>query len=1602
MVQKHDLLDAASPVTQAEMDAALLEMTGDLDKARAVQATLPHWLLDARPQTLRAIEHTHREGEEARRRAGQWLARLQPLDRFCVERLQAFLRSKGVTGVDVECDRLELPKRSLSGVGADLGGALQSTVTVTTLSLVQAAMQNFSADQAEPGGMSASAVLRSAATGQPIVGMTVRAFVGYCRELDLGCAYQAHIRNVFNLREPSAAMQADGQGFNRAAFDLGESRCIDLQIELHIAYAKGHVSEPTHAALLKVIEADPSADESWNWQSLNIDGVCLWSVVLFSTEPSGQIPAKRVVVYMPNEPQRPWYEYNCLEDFTLYLTLMFKAHSYRKVFGNYLDESERLEFFQRYDKADKVGPVGVIPLQTRLSDLFFKACIGKLQLDAQVLAVPKAQVDADAWQQRLQTYLGIGLNLLNVAGFVVPVLGQLMMGVAIGQLLGEVFEGVEDWSHGDNDEALSHLFDVVENIAGMVLFAAGGRVMGTLKRQLTRPAQFFEKVEPISLADQRPKLWRPRLNPYSQPGQVFQRGWRADARGIYQVNGQAYTNIDGALYAISFDPAIGKWRAMHPRRPDAWRPPLEHNQQGGWQHVYERPRDWLSPLYSLGRIDPALGQIPADQLNSLAAITELEEADIQRLALEHEPLPERFQNALARLRLHHRIGELSYALEHGIQPDASTARLQMLALPFVPGWPQGRFFEVLDEQENLLESLAHSPPFDYEDMSIHITEQQLKDGQVMDVLLQALSREDRAHLLGQNVEMEQARTLLEQRLLTTLNRQHSAVHQRLYADYEGTAQGELVPLAAQYPQLPRRVAWELVSNARTVDRKIMRETARVPLQLARQTRRVLDKLHEDQALMGLYWPQLANTGTRRIALGTLERLSGWPRDVAFQLREGRLTGPALERIGPADARVRRTIVQSAEGFQTFDEQGRDLDALATGPDALYQAIVDGLSPVQRNALRLAGTHSGGRLRSQLRFKCQDERYRVRGYLWPERGMPEAAPSSCIQAQVGPPAADPPALVRRLRKLYPLLSAVEISRVIKGAGHDHLSRALKVQALESDFALLHRVLKTWSNQAPSDVQAVALWDHRLSRHRAMRLIEQCWRRMTVARDERGLRIPVLELDGMLLGGLPTLPPQIQFEHVQKLSLRNMQLGDEVAYFLKHFKGVHTLDLTQNRLTRLPEVLGHMPQLARLRMANNQLLLNEYSLRTLAELRTLRSLNLSENPLIDAPQVGKMLDLRELLLRNCKLTGFPGGCQRLPWLEHVDLRQNEITTLPEWLSGMPRRFAEAINLRLNPLSSTSQLALKNYRRNHGSGMGFLEDDIARLNEQRARELWLCKEGLSDYVEKERVWKGLMDEPGSDGLFKLLAELGNTADARFVREDLERRIWRVLTAASGDEDLREEVFQRAATPLRCDDAAASNFSALEVLTEISDSTRLIEDRVITAKPLLKLAKGLFRLDQLESIARRHSDSNPTVDPLEVSLAYRTGLVDRFHLPGQPLHMRFARLGGVTPSALDSAEAHVRAAELSPEMLSYLVELPFWTDYLKRTFAHRFERLNEPFNQRVNAVFDQGLTLADVDYRDQMSLILQEQKQAQATEIRRLSEEALRIDDLGICSLL
>ncbi|TFY88936.1 hypothetical protein DYL59_13625 [Pseudomonas kairouanensis] len=1607
MTENRNLDEVTDPVTEDERLTVLLDKTGDLDKARVLHQTLPPWLVDAKPATLADLQQAHRDSQQPRLQVKALLAHIQPLHEFCAERLHAFLLSKGVAEVDVVHDQLEVPTGHITSVTPDLVGTMIETSTWHKRSLVEAAMLNFDLAQTRRGGMSSSAVIRSAVTHKPLPGLSVQQFVNYCRELDLGAAYQRHLCEVFGVGRLGEAAEAADLSYNTAAVNIGLSKALDMQIDLHIACAKEDVSAATAVRLLKMLKADRPASElaflapsekPLIWQGLNIDEACLWGTLVVSSDDPGTLGTGSFLVYMPNEPFRPWYEYETLEDFKTYLRLKLQMAPYRRFFQGGLDEYDRLGFLQRFDQRKQLGRIEPVPVKGSFSDFYFKACTGKIQRDTLALAVPTALVDEQADQERWMAYLEAGLDVLNVAAFFVPVLGQLMVGVAVGQILGEVFEGVEDWSHGDEAEALQHLINIGESLAAMVAFAAGGRIVGALKSGVVS-TRFFDEVEAITRTDHRPALWRPRLAPYRQ---VLADGepWVADSKGIVQAKGQSWINIGGAAYSIGFDPNIGRWRINHPRRLTAYRPPLDHNYRGGWKHAFERPEQWPDLTYNLVRLDPSLEALSLPQVRTIARITDTSVAKAQHLGMEHEGLPQRFQDCVVYFKQHRKVADLIGQLERGESPQAHTARTQMLAIPLMPGWPAGRFIEVLDDEYNLLESYPDLSPFDYEDLSVHITQSQLNEGRVIPTVLEALSDEERSGLLGETVTREEAQPLFTRRLLETLNARQQTLAQTLYEGLDGEAKGVLRALKDSHPQLSNRMGWELVSEAPEAQRQHLRTTHRVPLSLAERARNAWEHTQQDRALTGLYLPELAVPATQRIALGAMQQLSGWPSDLLLQLRQQSERGVLLAEAGPPSASTQRTLVQTPEGFQAFDETSQPLAPVKGGPYGFYQAVLDALPARQRATLKLQGDWAPQQLLGRLRDHTYEQRYRVASYMRPERPPVDAPAIPCVQAAPPELSALPSALMRKLRKLFPLLDDVQRSGLIQSAKPDHLSQARAVEALEQQFAALHRALKIWrSDRSAFRPQRSPLWDYRLSRYQVAKALENGWRYMSDAIDHHAIRVPSLTLDGMLHTPLPTLPAQVSFEHVQLLSLRNMAQDDSVAYFLKHFKGLTNLNLAQNNVTRLPEVLAQMPQLEHLCLADNALQLTEYTRATLAQMRSLQVLNLSNNPLLNAPDVSRMFVLREVILRDCRLKEFPKGVSRLPYLENLDLRGNDIRALPEWLFEVPRSYAQAVNLRHNPLDARSLQLLHDYRVNHGVGMGYLEDDITRLTEQKARELWLADNRVADYADKDRTWGGLRDEPDSDGLFNLLAELGGTADASQVREDMTRRVWRVLDATSSDARLRQEIFERAATPLNCDDAAAVSFSNLEVLVEISQASRLAEGGQMSAAQLLRLARGLFRLDQLERLAYNHSLEHPSVDPLEVSLAFRTGLANRFELPGQPKHMRFANLGGVTTQNLRDAEAQVKTAELSPRLLNYLVELPFWAKYLKRTHAARFEALNAPSDERMNAVFEQSLVLDDASYREQTHSVMQEQKSVEKAEMIRLTQEALRQGDQGGC---
>ncbi|WP_409316534.1 NEL-type E3 ubiquitin ligase domain-containing protein [Pseudomonas sp. KCJK9016] len=1585
----------------------MLEASGDLDTAQSLQKSLPPPLLKASVTTLAALDQTARDLHAAQAKVELDLNLLSPLNDFCFVRLNNAVAARWPGDIDVEKDFLELPGVACGCEPTIPPGGGPPVYEPARITLLEAAMQNFTEEEAQTGGLPEGSVIRIANEPDGVPGLTPATFAAFCRELDLGRSYQRHFQQVFGLKE------VDGKTLIGSSMirDITTLKKLLLQFDLHLALAKEHITQDGFQTVQRLIDAGGVVGAEGPrykgrpliMQGIEIHGCCIWSVVVFSERNVELYPGEWCLVYMPGEPDQPLYEYPSFTAFVEYLGFKLGVESYKAYFIHCLGEADKADFFSAFASSRSLGHLKQLAMAGPLFDYLLKSHIAKLQFDARALAVPTADVDEEEREKRLLHYLEIGMTVANLAGLVVPVLGQLMMGVAVGQLLAEVYEGVEDWSRGDRQEALTHMLSVAENIVLMAATGAGIKGLKSLAIKTVRKhPEFFESFASILDRNGRSRLWKPELGSYRQS---LSAGidMKPDAAGFYRINDEVFIRMGDQEFAVQQDPVSGRWHVRHPRRATAYAPGVEQGRHGGWRHASERTDQWSS-AYTLKRIDPTLVEFEDAHLNMMRRLSDLGAQQLHRLCESNRSLPARFQDTVERFRLERRLREFIAAMERGGASDSKYVHEQLHALPRLTRWPSDRYIKVIDGNGRISATYPANA-IDDDTVSLIVRQDQLEKGELLRAVLSGMSAQERGALLGGAVSPGNEGSQLAKILGAEVKADRIPVFESMYRRVDQRDSSEAIKALNAYPEVPARQAQEILRQSPSVERSHLRTAGRFPMGLAQRLRQASDAVRVERALTGFYLADIANADTEKLAIRLLPQLSGWDPKLPLQVRALTLKGAVLESLGPhpftsADA---RTLVRLQGGYEVFDSQARSLGRVAAGSDSLYQAILESLPAEQREALGFSGVKAedGARLRSKLLDVAMDEREGCARLLSGEPFELPVEESSCTLADspVETPAYSR-RLLRKVKKLFPLFTDQQAKEFLDQAGGDHLTRALRVRELQEQLKRLRDVMDVWMD----DEAAMKALGGRLNEVRECRQsmafeIEDCFCRLVFQRDEFERLVYGLNLDGMRGGKLPILPAGLTFDHVSYLSLQNMQLENDVVYFLKAFKQVESLSLDSNQLTRLPEVISHMPNLKHLSLENNRIQLTEHTLVTLSRLRTLQSLNLNGNRLGATVDVGKLFDLNHLCLRNTRATELPKGLRFLPNLKRVDLRDNDIRDLPHWLFETSRRFSETINLRNNPISDTSRVHLDSYRKSVGVGMGYLEDDHARLDENLARSIWLTETGGTVGSRHLQTWTAIKDDPMAEGLFRLLAELGNSAESAHVREDMSRRVWNVLEATQSDAELRQQIFDLAANPINCTDTAALNFSHLEVAVQVRRVTRASGGRKPSAPSLIKLARGLFRLEQLDNIAAEHAATRSAPDPLEVALAYRSGLAEAFELPGQPSHMRYAAIAQVTGANLLEAINRVQTAELSPEWLAFLVRQPFWSDYVKGSFVTQFDDARAPFHEEAQALFERSEELSSVDYLSEMNRCAARLEQAESALLERLTEQVLRLVEGSAC---
>ncbi|WP_246218986.1 NEL-type E3 ubiquitin ligase domain-containing protein [Pseudomonas izuensis] len=526
--------------------------------------------------------------------------------------------------------------------------------------------------------------------------------------------------------------------------------------------------------------------------------------------------------------------------------------------------------------------------------------------------------------------------------------------------------------------------------------------------------------------------------------------------------------------------------------------------------------------------------------------------------------------------------------------------------------------------------------------------------------------------------------------------------------------------------------------------------------------------------------------------------------------------------------------------------------------------------------------------------------------------------------------------------------------------------------EREFKQLNHTLQNWQRTQMDGVPPAVRRTADFVRQRQARLtiinaLKKAWQRtgeidLDINGQPQGQFIDLSGVD--LQGQLDELPPlTANFDHVTHLDLSGAGIDVEIDGFLRHFRRLRRLNLSDNGLFELPGPLSHMRRLVELDLSDNLIELDAPAVARLRGLTQLQFLGLEGNPLRLAPDIGQMPDLNILLLADTGLNTWPVGVfdQYRGRTFNLDLGGNVLEHIPQVAPGSDDAQVVArtiISHEPRYISEQNLQLVRDYRQSVG-----LEPDRP-YPPRGILDSIQWKAGLSNeqWQAKQDVWERLEDEHGSEPFFSELRKLAQSADALATEEaakaELCSKVWDMIEAAAANSTLREVLFRMAAAPTTCVDAGAQLFNAMGLEVLIFQAYELgAHDLVETA--LLELARGKSRLDELGRIARERIDELlgqgrqfprydeqgmavprrdasghviRDIDEVEIHMIYPTRLAQRLELPWQSRKMMF-REPDVTPAMIQRAHDRVLEKEKGALLQERILEQPFWVNFIMRS---------------------------------------------------------------------
>ena len=1082
---------------------------------------------------------------------------------------------------------------------------------------------------------------------------------------------------------------------------------------------------------------------------------------------------------------------------------------------------------------------------------------------------------------------------------------------------------------------------------------------------------------------------------------------QANAEGIYAWQDQQLISLYGSLYPITFDEQRLKWRLKHPQKVGVDTPLLEHNRHGAWRLASEDPMSWDDHrlLYRLG---PENAHVDQPTSARILAITDTPARALREVHSAGLPPPPLLEDTTKRVGIERQILHFIQAMTTASARHNARPTLQLMLLSLLPGWPDSHALQVVDKRNQVL--VQYPAKVKAPVQIIRVSQGNARgttpiyDAALNDTLVQALLGE-----LPATVEERQFK--LAKRIAEYAYRERAQLFEQFYAQSEQPGTLLETRLKQHHPQLPVSAVRAILGQATIKEQRQLQDKNQVGLRLAEQARLTAHDLRLNRAYEGLYLTTLMNPDSDTITLHMLKSLNGWPAQLRLDIHEDTDTGRLLESGGHLTGTDRRALIRVGGRYRALDPQGRTLNDPADSTGDLLSAIVLLLSPSECTALGMADRFDLATLQSRVADLALNQRVAIKRLLDlpaipPWLQPPMKVDSSFVAYPLslqnlwpfrGPRTAD---LVRKVQKLYPSFSVEQAELLIESLDLSAPATLLELERREAEYATLDHGLTRWAETLqPIDDPATDPMGLNLGRRRYLaQHIRQAWRHETPrsrSYDFFQRHFLHLQLEDNNLPDADFILGTRGFEHIEDLHISGNTFPATGNAFLSRFANLRQLNI-DCLLSELPTQITEMRHLEVLNLGGNHITLDADARQRLAQMTSLRELNLNDNPLGLAPDVSAMDQLRILNLRNTQIDQWPLGADDRPVLNRLLLQENRLTTLPNTLFQPGRRVQVNLDIQLhdNPLDAET-LARIGAHANRTAALG---GPLPGITHQPPREAdfanWLSGVPVEQHVQRRTLWDQLLsiEEPSPDDAFRVLRDLtqayaySNTS----ARPALTERVWKLLEAMGNSTQLRNEVFLNTYLAGTCGDGALLTFIDMEI-THLRHIAKVQPATLQASRDLMDLANRVFFLRELDQFADEHilalRAAGKEPDDVEVKLHLRIALAEEFNLPIGPEEMLYSAERWVKPQDIRRARQKLQRLKASDAAINALMTEPFWIEFMARhlpepfatisaTTRHKIERLNREESDRRSDL-----------YLERRQAIIDEEKDELARLVRQLT---------------